>query len=50
MGGIAIAGGVDWSWRVAMEDEYIGLICGGPVTWDTWESARGTLAANSGGH
>ncbi len=52
-GGIAIAGGVEWSWRVAMEeDEYMSLICGGPVTWDTWESARGSLvgADNSGDH
>lgn len=52
IGGIAIAGGMDWSWRVAMEDEYMSLICGGPVTWDTWESARESLvgASNSGCH
>lgn len=50
-GGIAIAGEAGWSWRVAMEDEYMSLICGGPVTWGTWELATVSLAgANDGGH
>ena len=52
IGGIAIAGEAGWSWRVAMEDEYMSLICGGPVTWGTWELTRESLVGDGkgGGH
>ena len=42
---VAVQGalGLNWSWRVAMENEYMSLICGRLVTWDMWESARESL-------